>query len=246
MSSYWERLKDPECQLCSLHKVTDSVCSVTGRGAVHSRVMFVGEAPGKTEEMRGMPFMGQSGHLLVQLLDDAEWDAPHSLATTVCCRHPDGKTPTVVQARTCSQRYLHRAIKKQAPQLVVCLGLTALKAVLNDSGLTLQKSRRKVFHLEVEVRNKGRAGNTYKKPRSIPVVCTYNPAAILRDPTRRKIVHEDLRQFLRILSGKALEEKPSDRIYKYQGDDEDLPWNLSAGHALASDVETTGLQPLCY
>lgn len=250
MSQWWDRLKNPNCDLCSLSKETHRVCSVTGRGPINARVMFVGEAPGSTEEKRGIPFVGQSGMMLLDLLQDAEFDANYTVVNSVCCRRPadpnkntGNKAPKVEQWRTCSEHYLKRTIQKQNPQLIICFGLTAMKAVMNDSKITLRNARRKVFYREETVRGKGRASDTTPRTRKIPVVCTYHPAAILRDPTKRKIVHEDLRQFMRLLAGEELEEKPDDRVYILQGDDEDLGWNHSAGHALAFDFETTGLKP---
>jgi uracil-DNA glycosylase family 4 len=212
--------------------------------------MFVGEAPGEHEEARGIPFIGRAGHLLLDLLEEAEFNVPYSITNAVCCRptkrvHRNlvNRPPKVSEWRTCSHRYLRRSIETQSPRLIICLGTVALKAVLNDSSHSLKKARRKIFYRETPVRGKGRGTDTTRKTRDIPVVCTYHPAALLRDPTKRSVVIEDLRQFLRILSGEELDEDPTDRIYKWQGDDEDLPSNLSAGHALSLDLETTGLQP---
>jgi DNA polymerase-1 len=129
------------------------------------------------------------------------------------------------------------------PRLIVCWGGTALKAVLNDHTLTIKKARRKVLYVETEVRGRGRKRNTDSQIRKIPVVVTYHPAAVLRDPTKHSVVVSDLREFDRFLSGKSVEEDPSDRIYVFQGKNEDLGADFGARDAFAFDFETTRLSP---
>lgn len=184
--------------------------------------------------------MGPSGRLLLELLQEAEFDAGYTVANAVCCRPPDNKTPTTTQWRSCSSHYLHKTILKQRPRLIVCFGGVAAKAVLNDTSATIKSARRKILYIERFVRTKKKPT---KKTIQIPVVVTYHPAAVLRDPTKRSVVVEDLRQFVRILAGEEVEEDPSDRIYIHQGHDEDLPWNHRAGHTLALDLETNRLSP---
>jgi hypothetical protein len=145
--------------------------------------------------------------------------------------------------RPCAENYLYRTISKQRPALIICLGKTAIMAVLGDSTRTIKNSRRKVFHHEARLRGKGRGGDHTPRIRKIPVVSTYHPAAIMRDPTKKAVVLRDFEMFKNILAGKVMEEDPSDRIYILQDHGEDLPWNYSAGHSMALDTEATGLNP---
>lgn len=243
MSSFWERIRNPKCTACPLHTQTKRVCSVSGRGNINASVMFVGEAPGQSEEIRGIPFVGPAGKLLTETLFEIGWDRPYTITNAVWCRPRDNSTPKTSEWRTCSSLHLEKVIAKQRPSMIICLGLIALKAVTGEAGLSIKKARGKVYEIERTLEGKGRRKQITRRRMKIKVMTTYHPAAILRDPTKKAIFQADLERILARLTGKVIDEDPEDRIYVYQSEGEDLGWRLSAGHSMAVDLETSCLSP---
>jgi DNA polymerase-1 len=227
MSKWWDRIRDTGCKECPLHEVTKRVCSVTGKGHVFSKVMFVGEAPGEQEERRGLPFVGPSGRIMLELLQDAHWDLPYSVTNAVCCRPPKNKTPTTKHWRPCRELFLLKTIDHGAPDMIVCWGKTAAQTVLNDSTLSVKRARRRVGIVERTVRHKKNRYQTRRK--KIKVVTTYHPAAVKRNPALRSVVLEDLRW--------------ADRVYILQADGEDLGYAGRKSPIFSLDLETTGFDP---
>lgn len=241
-SLYWDEVKNPKCTACALHQLSKRVCSATGRGNILSKVLFVGEAPGETEELRGKPFVGKSGQLLEQLLQEAEWDVNYTVTNSVWCRPPNSRTPKAAELKACSKIHLYEVIRKQNPSLIVCLGGIALKSVVGKYNASLKKSRRKVLkrHFPVIAKNGKDVGMA--SLREIPIVCTYHPNSVLRSPSLRQVVIEDLRSFMDVLKGKTLKDNPDEKFYAYGVEDLDS-WNFRTGDDLAFDLETNTLSP---
>ncbi len=154
---------------------------VFGEGDAQARLMFVGEGPGRDEDLLGRPFVGKAGELLDRMIGAIGMKREEIyIANVVKCRPPDNRTPTPEEARTCLT-YLHRQIELIGPAVLVTLGATPLRELVGISeGITKSRGQwRRV-----------RIGN-----REIPVMPTFHPAYVLRQYTQdvRRAVWEDLK-----------------------------------------------------
>lgn len=162
------------CMACPLARERRSV--VFGEGDPHARLMFVGEAPGEQEDLQGRPFVGRAGQLLDRILEAAEIDRSEVFITnTVMCRPPGNRVPTDEERATC-RPYFERKMALIRPGIVVLLGSTAAQQVL---GPELRITRDRGRPVE-------RDGVTY--------VPTFHPAALLRDPAKKRPVWEDMKR----------------------------------------------------
>lgn len=133
-------MKLSECVLCSLCKTRKQVVCGVGNGK--SGVMLVGEAPGRTENDQGIPFVGKAGQLLRDSIQDIWRGDPDMLYITNVVKcwppNPDGngnRTPTPQEIDSCTQ-WLELEIKTKKPLVIVPLGNTALKAITGGDGIT--------------------------------------------------------------------------------------------------------------
>lgn len=172
----WPELKQKvsDCQLCGLR--AGCTQTVFGSGDERADWLFVGEAPGREEDAQGLPFVGESGRLLDNMLVaiGLRRNANVYIANVVKCRPPEDRTPHLGEIAACLP-YLKRQIGLLKPRLIVVMGKTAVTALL-DSDATLATLRGKVYDY---------AG--------IPLIVTYHPAYLLRKPTEKARVWEDLR-----------------------------------------------------
>ena len=162
------------CKACPLwEKATQAVC---GEGAVSARVMLVGEQPGDQEDLAGKPFVGPAGRLLDQALERAGVDRK-LLYVTNAVKHfswePRGKrrlhkTPTQNEIVACKQ-WLLGEIRLLKPALIVCLGATALRALMGP-GARVLANRGKFLDSEL----------------GLPVLVTVHPSSILRTPPEER------------------------------------------------------------
>ena len=125
---------DPEicakCPLQDLHRTP-----VPGVGPEDSNIMFLGEAPGATEDKEGKPFVGRSGAFLTQLLSLTGFDRDKLYITnTVKCRPEDNATPTP-EIRAACKSYLEAEIARVKPKVIVCVGYSALKGIWEVLGV---------------------------------------------------------------------------------------------------------------
>ncbi|WP_353662611.1 uracil-DNA glycosylase [Hydrogenimonas sp. SS33] len=162
-----------QCQLCALSKTRTK--TVFGEGNPHAALMFVGEGPGAQEDMTGRPFVGRAGELLTKMIENV-LEIPRSevyIANIVKCRPPNNRVPTPEEAYTCLP-YLQKQMELVAPRIVVALGATAYHYLTGDkSGIT--KVRGEVIDMGV-----------YR------LVPTYHPSYLLRNPSAKKEVYQDL------------------------------------------------------
>jgi uracil-DNA glycosylase family 4 len=153
------------CTLCPLSATRTQV--VFGIGDPTADLMFVGEAPGREEDLRGEPFVGRSGQLLDRLVRE-ELGVDRSrfyIANVVKCRPPDNRDPKPDEIATC-RPYLERQIELIAPLVVITLGNFATKLLLQtDQGIT-------------KVRGRSYAVEFPSGP--VQLVPTFHPAAALR------------------------------------------------------------------
>jgi DNA polymerase len=162
-----------ECRKCALCEGRTN--TVPGEGALDAKFVVVGEGPGATEDELGRPFVGRAGELLDSIL--AGVDIPRSSAfilNIVKCRPPSNRTPLPDEAAACLP-YLHRQLAILRPKVILAAGSTAIGHLL-QSKLALGKLRGQVHRY---------AG--------IPLIATYHPAALLRNPNWKRPTWDDVR-----------------------------------------------------
>lgn len=170
---------------CALKKTAKSLCFA--RGNPQARIMLVGEAPGRDEDLEGAPFVGRAGQLLDKMLaaiglgrDDAY------ITNVVYWRPPGNRTPTPQEVQAC-QPFLQRQIELVAPEVLVLLGGAAAKQVLGiDQGIMKLRGKWKEHE----------AGG-----RMIRTLATLHPAFLLRNPAAKRMAWRDLLTVKAVLAG---------------------------------------------
>ena len=166
-----ERIRTTHC--CGL--CPNRTHAVPGDGNPNARLVLIGEGPGATEDAQGKPFVGQAGNLLNGILEAIEVPRDSVYITNIVkCRPPQNRKPLPDEIAACIP-YLHRQLEIIRPKVIVALGSTAAEAMLG-----VRKSLG-------ELRNKV---HTYN---GIPLVVTYHPAALLRNPNWKKPTWDDVR-----------------------------------------------------
>jgi uracil-DNA glycosylase len=154
---------------------------VFGEGRPDAGLMFVGEGPGRDEDLQGRPFVGKAGELLDRMIGAIGLKREQTyIANVVKCRPPDNRTPTSDEARACLG-YLYRQIELVRPAVIVTLGATPLRELVGvNEGITKIRGQWK----------RVRVGD-----REIPVMPTFHPAYVLRQYTQevRRAVWGDLK-----------------------------------------------------
>ena len=166
-----ERIRTTYC--CAL--CPNRTNAVPGEGNPKARLVLIGEGPGATEDATGRPFVGQAGTLLDSILEAI--DVPRSsvyITNIVKCRPPQNRKPLPDEMAACLP-YLHRQLDIIRPRVIVALGGTAGEAMLGV--------RKSLGELRGKV-------HTYN---GIPLVVTYHPAALLRNPNWKKPTWDDVR-----------------------------------------------------
>ncbi len=171
-----EKLKKQalECHLCQLSKSRTHV--VFGEGNINADIMFVGEAPGATEDTSGKPFVGRSGELLTNMIEKVLLIPRTEVYITniVKCRPRNNAEPTPTEAHTCHP-YLLKQIELIQPKIIVALGATAYHYLSGDD-TAISKVR-----------------GTLHEQNGYILVPTYHPSYLLRNPSAKKDVFEDLK-----------------------------------------------------
>jgi len=183
-----------EAQLCVACRLArDRTRVVFGNGNPRAMLALVGEAPGRDEDLSGIPFVGRAGQLLDRILSSVGFDREEVFVTnTVMCRPPENRPPTPDEMLAC-RPFLEGKLKLVAPKMVVALGAAALKDLTDDpkASITRLRGRRLLV------------GGRYLYP-------TFHPAALLRDPSKKRPVWEDFkrirRDFDRLAAGLPLDE----------------------------------------
>ncbi len=166
-----ERIRMTHC--CAL--CPNRTNAVPGEGNPQARLFLVGEGPGATEDAQGRPFVGQAGNLLNGILEAIEVPRDSVYITNIVkCRPPQNRKPLPDEIAACIP-YLHRQIEIVQPKVILALGSTAAEAMLGV--------RRSLAELRGKV-------HTYN---GIPLVVTYHPAALLRNPNWKKPTWDDVR-----------------------------------------------------
>jgi DNA polymerase len=161
---------------CTLKATAKNLCFY--RGAAQARLMIVGEAPGRDEDMEGRPFVGRAGQLLDKMLAAIGLtEADVHITNIVYWRPPGNRTPTPLEAQVC-RPFLERQIELVAPELIVALGGAAAKHLF-DVADGIMRVRGKVRDIEIGS-HRARA------------IATLHPAYLLRTPGAKRLAWRDL------------------------------------------------------
>lgn len=168
-----------DCHRCALGDTRTRL--VLGVGDPHARLMFVGEAPGRNEDLKGEPFVGAAGQLLDELLASIGLTrAQVYIANVLKCRPPGNRDPQAAEIETCTP-FLAAQIEIVAPDVIATLGNFATRYMLRtDAGITQLRGR--LFEVE------GRK-----------VVPVYHPAAALYDRTKQDVLADDFKRLRAVL-----------------------------------------------
>jgi uracil-DNA glycosylase family 4 len=155
------------CNLCKLSKTRNNV--VFGEGNPNSKIMFIGEAPGREEDLQGRPFVGRSGELLTKIIENILNIKREEIyiSNIVKCRPPQNRDPEIGEVESCIP-YLIKQIDIIKPNLIVTLGRIAFKYLLN-SEISITQARGKLYNFK-----------------GIKVIPTYHPSYLLRNPIKKK------------------------------------------------------------
>ncbi len=172
------------CEKCGLHVSRN--LTVPGEGDPHAGFVVVGEAPGATEDETGRPFVGRAGKLLDDILKAIGFQREQVFICNVLkCRPPGNRDPEPLEVAACSP-FLHRQLALVKPRVILAMGRPAA-ATLLGSNASLADLRQKM--------------HSY---RGIPLIVTYHPAALLRNPNWKRPTWDDVRLARRIYDGEAV------------------------------------------
>jgi len=172
------------CAACALARTRNR--TVPGVGDIRAQWMFVGEAPGADEDAQGEPFVGVAGQLLDNMLAALGLARTENvyIANVLKCRPPNNRAPEPIEAQACGA-YLDRQIDLISPRLIVALGKSAACHLLGtDASVASLRNR-------------------VHRYRDTPLVVTYHPAYLLRNPVDKARAWEDLLFARRVLREQA-------------------------------------------
>lgn len=159
-----------KCKLCESRTNT-----VPGEGPATARLVVVGEGPGRTEDETGRPFVGRAGELLTKILGAIDFPREQVfICNVVKCRPPENRLPQYDEIAACVP-YLFRQIELLKPAVILAMGGTAAQTLLNTK------------------QSLGALRNQVHRFRGIPVIVTYHPAALLRNPNWKRPTWDDVR-----------------------------------------------------
>ena len=172
---------DREVQACKRcpELVANRNKTVFGVGNIRPRLLFFGEAPGADEDQQGEPFVGRAGQLLDKIIEACTLRREDVYIMNVLkCRPPGNRAPLEEETENC-RGFFERQLAILRPEFIVCLGASAVKALLH-SAFSIGKMRGRFYD--------------YKGAR---VAVTYHPAYLLRNPAAKKEVWEDMKMVMR-------------------------------------------------
>ncbi|MGD9548788.1 MAG: uracil-DNA glycosylase [Candidatus Krumholzibacteriia bacterium] len=162
------------CTACGLHTTRRNV--VFGAGSPTAGLVIIGEAPGRDEDLQGEPFVGRSGQLLTRILGAIGFAREDVFICNILkCRPPENRDPLPPEVAAC-EPHLKRQLAILQPRAICCLGRVAAQTLLNTDA-PLGKLRRTVHFYQ-----------------DIPVLVTYHPAYLLRNPAAKRDTWDDVRK----------------------------------------------------
>lgn len=175
MNISWEEL-NARIQACTACPLSRSITNkVPGQGSHSARLMLIGEGPGAQEDLEGLAFVGAAGQLLTKMLAAINLTREEVfIANIVKCRPPGNRAPLPQEAETCLP-FLRAQTALIRPQIIMLLGATALKTLMGeDKRITACRGK--------WIISKG-----------VYIMPTFHPAALLRDPGKKRPAWEDLK-----------------------------------------------------
>jgi len=176
MSHYdWKELYGSleDCRRCRLCEGRTNI--VPGEGNPKADIMFIGEGPGREEDLSGRPFVGPAGRLLDKMLAAIGFSREEVyIANVVKCRPPNNRVPEESEAAACLP-YLRAQFALVRPRIIVCLGATAARHVY-DPQVRITRDR-----------------GVWKQTKGVWMLPTYHPAALLRDQSKKREAWEDMK-----------------------------------------------------
>lgn len=171
-----------ECRRCKLHRLGRRQI-VFGVGSPDADLMFVGEAPGRDEDVQGYPFVGRAGQLLTKIIEaiDLKRDQVY-IANVIKCRPPENRNPEPDEVATC-EPFLIAQVDAVRPKVIVALGTFAVKTLLK-SDAPISRLRGTVYD--------------YRTAKLVP---TFHPAYLLRSPEKKRDAWEDMKKVRALLRG---------------------------------------------
>lgn len=166
-----------DCQRCPLAKGRNKI--VFGSGNPHARVVFVGEGPGREEDEQGVPFVGEAGRLLERILFamGLERDQVY-ICNVIKCRPPQNRNPVEDEICAC-EPFLKRQLAAIKPQVIVALGKFAAQTLLQQQTPI------------------SRLRGSWSAYQEIPLMPTFHPAYLLRNPAGKRDVWEDMKSVMK-------------------------------------------------
>lgn len=217
-----DKIRDANCELCPLHAEAQHVC-LMGSGSRKSEIMIIGEAPGEREDASHEAFVGPSGKLLTELLEEAGIAREDCYITNVAkCRPPSNRQPEPAEIKVCVSEYLSKEFEKVDPRWVLLLGNSALRGVVGRSGITKYR------------------GTVYQLGEKAQGFAAYHPAYAIRNPRHLAPLRADIQAFGRLIRGEASPAGPSKvRIVRTKQGLRELRERLSNADEIAFDFETS-------
>jgi len=170
-----------DCQRCKLSKGRKNI--VFGEGNPYAKLMFIGEGPGKDEDMQGRPFVGEAGQILDSLINKRGWKREEVyIANIVKCRPPANRVPEEDEIAAC-RPFVERQIEIIKPKVIMSLGNVATHSLLGIK-MPISKARGNFFSFK-----------------DIPVMPTFHPAYFLRNPKDKHLTWDDTAKVLEKLKG---------------------------------------------
>ena len=172
-----------ECKRCRLHTTRRHI--VYGEGSPSARVVIVGEGPGEDEDVQGRPFVGAAGRLLDAIIAAAGWGRQELyICNVIKCRPPRNRDPQEDETDACGA-FVKRQIRAIRPRAILAVGNVAARFLL-AADTPISGLRGRVHDFE-----------------GIPVVPTYHPAYLLRNPVQKRRVWQDIEMLLQVVGGKS-------------------------------------------
>ncbi|MGI0026463.1 MAG: uracil-DNA glycosylase [Nitrosopumilaceae archaeon] len=172
------RLQVVSCTKCNLSKSRTN--AVAGKGNYNAEIMFIGEAPGRNEDLKGEPFVGNAGKILSEALEYAGLSRDDVFITNVVkCRPPNNRIPLEEERNSC-QQYLIGELDIIKPKIICILGNTAYGSILGGDSIT--KNRGKIIKKNDQL-----------------YFLTIHPAAVIYTPSLKQVLKDDIKTLVETL-----------------------------------------------
>jgi len=179
------------CQKCGLGGGRTNL--VFGDGDEHADIMFIGEAPGRDEDLQGKPFVGKAGQLLTRIIESIKLGRSEVYITNIVkCRPPGNRDPSPAEIKACLP-FLHQQIGMVRPKVICALGRIAAQTLLRtQSPISGLRGKVHIYH-------------PYGSNHGIKLIATFHPAALLRNPQLKRVVWEDVKLLRKEYDGLIIE-----------------------------------------